>query len=236
MELMDNISYIFFDIYGTLAGFNPTREQIQKKILNKHKIELTEAQISSGYKDADEFMAYQKTIKPLRIMGKEEKDLFFLQYELKILEKNNIHIEKYEVSKIWLEITKEKYELQIFNDVYRNIEYIKEKNILSAGITNMELSGDKLINNLKLKNYLEFIVTSKDANSEKPDSKIFNFCLNKANVLPENAIVIGDQIGSDILGAINIGIKPILIDRYGYHEDFNDCIKISCLDDLRKLF
>jgi putative hydrolase of the HAD superfamily len=233
---MNKISYIFFDIYGTLAGFNPTREKIQKKILNKYEIDLTEDQISSGYKEADEFMAYQKRIKPIRIMGKKERELFFLQYELKILEKNNIHIEKSKVSKIWLEITKEKYELKIFNDVYRNIEYLKEKKIFSAGITNMEIDGDILINNLKLNDHLEFIITSKDANSEKPNSKIFNFCLDKANVLPENAILVGDQIESDIIGATNIGITPILIDRYDYYKDFKDCIKISSLDDLRKIF
>jgi len=233
---MNKISYIFFDIYGTLAGFNPTREKIQKKILNKYEIDLTEDQISSGYKEADEFMAYQKRIKPIRIMEKKERELFFLQYELKILEKNNIHIEKSKVSKIWLEITKEKYELKIFNDVYRNIEYLKEKKIFSAGITNMEIDGDILINNLKLNDHLEFIITSKDANSEKPNSKIFNFCLDKANVLPENTILVGDQIESDIMGAINIGITPILIDRYDYYKDFKDCIKISSLDDLRKIF
>jgi len=148
----------------------------------------------------------------------------------------NIYKKQSEVLKIWIEITNEKYELKIFNDVYRNLDYIKEKNFLSAGITNMEASGSKLINNLKLNNHLEFIVTSKDADSQKPDSKIFNFCLDKVNILPENAILIGDQIESDILGAINVGIKPILIDKYGYYDDFRDCLKISCLDDLRKIF
>ncbi|NCG35615.1 MAG: HAD-IA family hydrolase [Dehalococcoidales bacterium] len=233
---MDKIKYIFFDIYGTLAGFHPTRESIQKKILEKHKIYLNKAQISLGYKEADEFMAYQKKIKPLRMMSNDEKELFFVKYESKILEKYNIYKKKSEILKIWSEITNEKYKLQIFNDVYRNLEYLKGKNILAAGITNMESKGDQLIHTLKLNNHLEFIVTSKDADSEKPDSKIFNFCLDKANILPENVIIVGDQIESDILGAVKARIKPILIDRYGYYDDFRDCIKISCLDDLRRLF
>ena len=170
------------------------------------------------------------------MMSNDEKELFFIQYESKILEKYNIYKKKSEILKIWLEITNEKYKLKIFNDVYRNLEYLKEKNILAAGITNMESKGDQLIHTLKLNNHLEFIVTSKDADSEKPDSKIFNFCLNKANILPENAIIVGDQIESDISGAVKASIKPILIDRYGYYDEFKDCIKISCLDDLRRFF
>ncbi len=57
---MSNYKYIFFDIYGTLAGFYPEREKIQQKILSKNQIYLTEEQISMGYKFADEFMAFQK--------------------------------------------------------------------------------------------------------------------------------------------------------------------------------
>ena len=53
---MKNSLFIFFDIYGTLAGFYPEREKIQTKILIKYNITLTENQITEGYKDADEFM------------------------------------------------------------------------------------------------------------------------------------------------------------------------------------
>ena len=59
---MKNSLFIFFDIYGTLAGFYPEREKIQTKILTKYNIALTENQITEGYKDADEFMTYQKKI------------------------------------------------------------------------------------------------------------------------------------------------------------------------------
>ena len=33
---MKNSLFIFFDIYGTLAGFYPEREKIQTKILTKY--------------------------------------------------------------------------------------------------------------------------------------------------------------------------------------------------------
>jgi putative hydrolase of the HAD superfamily len=83
---------------------------------------------------------------------------------------------------------------------------------------------------------LKFIVTSLDTHSEKPDSKIFLFSMEKANVKADESIFIGDQIESDIMGAKNAGMFPILIDRYGYYEDFSDALKIKNLDDLKKIF
>ena len=117
---MKNSLFIFFDIYGTLAGFYPEREKIQTKILIKYNITLTENQITEGYKEADEFMTYQKKIKPLRLMDKKEIKNFFSIYEMKILEKNGIFIDKEKAWKIWEEISNEKYELKIFSDVYDN--------------------------------------------------------------------------------------------------------------------
>ena len=233
---MKNSLFIFFDIYGTLAGFYPEREKIQTKILIKYNITLTENQITEGYKDADEFMTYQKKIKPLRLMDKKEIKNFFSIYEMKILEKNGIFINKEKAWKIWEEISNEKYELKIFSDVYDNLDYLKQKNIFCAGITNMDIPGESLIENLKLKNHLKFIITSNDSNSEKPDSKIFEYCLKKAGAKITNSYLVGDQIESDIKGAENFGITPILIDRFGYYKDFNESLKISNLDGLKKIF
>ena len=73
---IEKIRYIFFDIYGTLAGFYPEREKIQRKILSDNKIYLSNDQISFGYKFADEYMADQKKIKPLRNLTQNQKKDF----------------------------------------------------------------------------------------------------------------------------------------------------------------
>ncbi len=235
MQSNKNIKYIFFDIYGTLAGFYPKREKIQKKILSKHNIFLSENQISFVYKSADEYMANQKKIKPLRKFTKDEKKDFFSNYQNKILESNGILIDKKTSWKIWEEISKEKYELKIFDDVIENLNWLSSKGINSAGITNMDISGEILIHNLKLKGFLNFIVTSLETKSEKPHSKIFTYSTNKAKVQPSESIYVGDQIESDYFGSKNAGMQPVLIDRYNYYDNFEG-LKIKNLDEIKKLF
>ena len=238
MNIMLNLNkkkYFFFDIYGTLAGFYPQKEKIQKKILERNKIFLSETQISYGYKFADEFMAWQKKIKPLRNMSTSEKKDFFTEYENKILSSNNIQVNKDLSWKIWQEISLEKYSLRIFDDTKDLLEWLLSKGIKSAGITNMDIKGDQLILDLNLTSLLDFIVTSYDEKFEKPDKRIFIFSTNKANVDPEECVYVGDQIESDYLGSKNAGMTPILIDRNGYYKDFSGN-KITSLGELKLYF
>ena len=45
----------------------------------------------------------------------------------------------------------------------------------------------------------------------KPSKEFFDQALNKIHLKPEECIVVGDDIESDICGAINAGIKPVLV-------------------------
>jgi putative hydrolase of the HAD superfamily len=235
LQPIKNIKYIFFDIYGTLAGFYPEREKIQKKILKKNGIFLSEDQITFGYKFADEYMAFQKKNKPLRKLTNYEKKDFFSNYQSKIIEANKISIDKNLAWKIWQEISKEEYELRIFDDVIDNLKWLSDLGLRVAGITNMDIKGDVLMKNLGIEDFLEFVLTSLESGSEKPDSKIFLDSIGRANIKPNESIYVGDQIESDYLGSQKIGMIPVLIDRYKYYEDFSG-IKIKNLDEIKKLF
>ena len=48
-----HIRGVFFDLYGTLAGFNPSRFEIQSKAAADFDITLTEAGVLRGYAAAD---------------------------------------------------------------------------------------------------------------------------------------------------------------------------------------
>jgi putative hydrolase of the HAD superfamily len=51
--------------------------------------------------------------------------------------------------------------------------------------------------------------------SEKPDSHIFNYTLAAVGVSAAEAVHVGDTYEADIVGARNVGIRPILLDRDG---------------------
>ena len=72
---------------------------------------------------------------------------------------------------------------------------------------------------LGLGKYIDGIVTSEEAGEEKPHRKLFDLCVEKAGVMVEESIFIGDSIAHDVTGAQNIGMPVIL---YRPKENVNE--------------
>src|SRR5213082_4011490 len=54
----------------------------------------------------------------------------------------------------------------------------------------------------------------------KPHASIFRAVLDLLGVEPAEAVMVGDTIADDIEGARALGMRAILLDRYGRHPDF----------------
>jgi len=57
--------------------------------------------------------------------------------------------------------------------------------------------------------YVDKLVTSEEAGAEKPNGKMFSLILEKLDILPMEAVFVGDSRVKDIDGAIQAGICPI---------------------------
>ena len=71
-----------------------------------------------------------------------------------------------------------------------------------------EVQSIKLINS-KLDSYFDKIITSEAAGEKKPNSAIFDFALDLTGATIDNSIMIGDNLNTDIKGAIEIGMHSI---------------------------
>ena len=87
---------------------------------------------------------------------------------------------------------------------------------------------------LGLEPYLDFVVTSEEVGSDKPEPPIFQAALERAGVNASEAVHVGDQYKIDVEGARGVGISPILIDRYDFSPDVTDCPRIHSLTELSK--
>jgi putative hydrolase of the HAD superfamily len=85
---------------------------------------------------------------------------------------------------------------------------------------------------VSLEPYLDFVVTSKEAGASKPESPIFLAALEQAGVNGSEAVYVGDQYQTDVVGARVVGITPILIDRFDLEPEVSDCPRIHSLSEL----
>ena len=61
--------------------------------------------------------------------------------------------------------------------------------------------------------YFKYIISSWDVQIMKPDIRIFEYALGKANCSTQEACMIGDRLDNDILPAKSLGMKTVWIKR-----------------------
>jgi HAD superfamily hydrolase (TIGR01549 family) len=70
-----------------------------------------------------------------------------------------------------------------------------------------------LVDKAQIRPYFDVILTSAGQGIRKPNPLIFHQALNHWGASPEAAVMVGDTLGADILGARNAGISSIWITR-----------------------
>ncbi|OUM96691.1 MAG: haloacid dehalogenase [Thermobacillus sp. ZCTH02-B1] len=78
-----------------------------------------------------------------------------------------------------------------------------------------DLQREKLAGVPKLAPYFDHIVISGEFGEGKPAVSIFRHALSLLGVGPEDAVMVGDKLTTDILGANRTGIDSIWINRHG---------------------
>lgn len=92
------------------------------------------------------------------------------------------------------------------------LEYLKRKDIRTGVISNISYAPSVVaerISRLIPKNNFEFIITSSNFMFRKPNKRIFDLALEKAELRSEEVWYIGDQYECDVKGSLNAGMLPI---------------------------
>ena len=145
---------------------------------------------------------------------------FLLQKEIEYISLNNTA--KYFQSNININNELEKMfnywkNPKIFTDTLLFLKKIKLPIIIVSNIDNKEIYEAIENNNIKIEN----IVTSEDSLYYKPNENMFKIALDKNKLNANEIIHIGDSLSNDIIGANNVNIKSIWINRNNKQNNTN---------------
>lgn len=221
------ITDVFFDLDHTLWDFEKNSALTFDKILSENDIPVNLPDFLEVYVPAN--LAFWKLYREEKI-SKEE-----LRYQrLKsVLDKLGLAVGDEMIYKL-----SEEYILYLssYNYLFPNaieiLEYLKPKYKLHI-ITNgfQEIQGKKLRNS-KIEGYFEHVIDSEMAGVKKPNPVIFELALNRANVVSRNALMIGDSLEADILGAKDSGFHTLHFNAHNEpHHNF--CPMIHNLGEIK---
>ncbi len=152
------------------------------------------------------------------VLAKEVKEFYtsYVSMVFAYLHITNIPVKAF--SAAMMEKSPPRSEWKAFADTFPCLDKLKEAGCKIGLFTNWDLGARELLKKLKLYNYFDSIVVSSEINSEKPDSEGFILSLKNLDTSPERALYVGDNFHDDVTGANVLGMKALLIERWGHNE------------------
>jgi putative hydrolase of the HAD superfamily len=225
---MEN-KHLFFDLDRTLWDFEKNSKQALKSMFKYFELESTALDfqqfystyftvnqrmwrdLGKGYITRDELRVgrFLKTLQILNLSLGREKEMALFYTTASPIQTNLLPgaIETLDYLK------KEKYNLHIITNGFREVQEIKLKN------GNLEQS-------------FQVGVCSEDVEKAKPNREIFQHAMRLAKVKPENSCMIGDDYEVDYLGALRAGMKSVLFNHQGKYKVRKEDESITDLRDL----
>jgi len=229
------IKAVFFDFYNTLVRFWPPLDEIQQASCQELGLRVSKEGINRGYALADVYFNQENERRPLALRTETERLDFFARYEQLILEHAGLPVSLGLAKQIWQIAISVPKDFVPFEDVVPALARLHERGYRLGILSNLRRDMTLLSQQLGLAPYLDFCISSTEAGAEKPHPPIFLAALKRASVAPGEAVHVGDQHRSDVLGARAVGIHPVLIDRDGWHPKLDDCPRIASLRELESL-
>ncbi|WP_209122207.1 HAD family hydrolase [Alkalihalobacillus sp. BA299] len=126
----------------------------------------------------------------------------------------------------------------VYEDTFTLLEELKKDyQLLLLTNGSPELQNEKLDMTPELVPYFDHIVISGAFGRGKPDPAIFKHCLYLTDLTKEEAVMVGDNLHTDIIGSNQIGMRNVWINRDGKDivDDIYPTYTIKELSELPRL-
>jgi len=230
--MTEEIDAILFDAGGTLIDVRPPKGEIFASVLSAHGFNTKPEKIASSMAKADRRLDAEFA----EIDGKDEAR-FWRDYDDLVLADLGIkaHIEEVsnDLSKSFEEIMQKVESWTEYPDVRPALERLRRRDFKLGVVSNATDLLNKVLHNLDLLRYFDFVIISDEVGVRKPSPRIFMMAAEQAGASPSRSIYLGDKPTVDIHGATMAGMNAILVDRANVFPDAR-CLRIRDLTYLKR--
>jgi HAD superfamily hydrolase (TIGR01549 family) len=238
---MDGVRVVFFDMGNTLLHFHHGESDDEKdakglvyltEYLNKFNANITFEEVKNVF-----FQGWMEGIKDRRTTFKEYPIEGFLN---DFLTKYNVKLDLNKcIEAINLFYTEYREQVVFENNIYDTLKIVKDKGY-KIGVISNTCYYDKVMKECfkraGIYDLIDNFTFSYSLRIGKPDIQIFKTAIEAMRVLPDKAIMVGDNLKSDIKPALDLGMKTIWLNNKNKEVENGIIpdIEITCISELTK--
>lgn len=229
---MKKYKYVFFDLDRTIWDFKKNAEATFHDIYSKHHLNLLfesfdkfidfyeniNEKLWDEYRKGSitkEFLRYERFRRTFAVAGYSDEELIRAvgdDYVFESPKKTGLLPNAREI----LSYLKSNYKLFIITNGFKEVQNVKLQN---SGLTG----------------FFEKVYISEEIGIQKPDVRIMYFVLKDINAVPEECIMIGDDMDVDVECAKSAGIDQVYFNCEKVKSDGNSTYEINNLIELRNI-
>lgn len=211
------IKGVFFDVGGTLYSYRnlpTTAADLMRVLMERLALDRPVQELLRLYQQANKEADRVYAEKPAYLFRHYFETIF--ENWLRLLDQphHRAHFE-------WFEPLQREQMLDCIvlqADCHAALERIKAMGLYMAAVSNADENQlGPLVERGELHRWLTHWTSSEAAASCKPDQRIFQIALDKAQLAPHQVVFVGDSLEQDIAGAHKAGMKTVLITESDDH-------------------
>ena len=216
---------VTLDLYDTLIELNPPRWERLATVCRGLGLPSDAAALRAADRVAEDYYTEENGERPIRERSREEREAFRLAHMARWLGAAGLPDDRDTARRVRAAYVSEFEEVpdhrhyRVFPDVLPALERLRAAGVATAIISNADEDVTALCTHLAFADRVDLIVTSALVGWEKPDPRTFRAALDPLGVDPADALHVGDQPRSDVAGALGVGMRAMLLDRYARHRD-----------------
>ncbi len=226
---MENIKAVFIDIDNTLLSFDA---------YVKNTLESGFERFNLGEYNAERYEIFETENEKLwRRLEKGELDLDTLRktrwniiFAKMGIAFDGVEFESYFRSELYNSAI-------VIDGVVDLLEYLYSKYTLYAASNGPYQQQVHRMEIADLAHYFKAMFISENVGYSKPSKEFFDICFKDSDLRPEQCVIIGDSLTSDIQGGVNYGMHTIYYDpkQKGISQDIHPDITIHSLSEISNI-
>ena len=231
-DMTEELDAIMLDAGGTLWEMKPSVSELFLRMLKKSGGRVSKERLRECIRKADRHFDDDFAL----LDGVHEED-FWKKYDRFVLKDLELEIETQEFSKMlsteYRRVVSKVDSWVAYSDAHPFLKDLSKRDMKVGLVSNATELARRVLKNLEMDKYFDFVVLSAEVGARKPNKRIFTIAAKEAGASPSRCLFLGDKLAVDIKGASNAGMNAVLIDRENVHPDAR-CIRVRNLSSVAR--